>query len=79
MWTLDETLLKRFYQAQSENPGKNDWVLTVRTNLEEMEIFIDEEDIKKCSEFEFKHLVDKSAEEMCLKYLIMKRIRRRKS
>ena len=74
----DETLIKRFYQAQSETPGKNNWVLTVRKSLEELEIFIDEDDIKKCSEYEFKHLVDKAVEELCLKYLIVEKNKRQK-
>ena len=52
------SLIRRFFNAQLANPGKNDWILTVETNLEDLEIVLDVDQIEKTTKNQFKFLVE---------------------
>ena len=55
---LDEKeLLYRFLCAQTLKPSKNDWILEVYKNLDEINLKISEQEIKNMSKGKFKHLV----------------------
>ena len=41
-----ESLIRRFFESQARNPGRNDWVSTVRSNLDYLEIWLDFEQIE---------------------------------
>ena len=57
------SLIRRFFDAQLKNPGKNDWVLTIGKNLEELEIVLDVDQIEMTTENQFETLVEKSIDE----------------
>ena len=63
------SLIRRFFDSQLRNPGKNDWVLTIRKNLEELEIVLDVDHIQMTTENQFKTLVEKAIDDKCLEYL----------
>ena len=65
----EDSLIKRFYKTQTKDPCKGDWCTTVGENLDELEIMIDEDQIKLCSENQFKTLVDKCIMKRSLSYL----------
>jgi hypothetical protein len=56
----EQSLIKRFFDVQARNPGKNDWVLTMRKNLESLEIHLYFDQIKMATKQQFKTLVEKS-------------------
>ena len=49
-----DSLISRFFETQARNPGRNDWVTTVRNNLDYLEIWLDFEQIEMCSEYQFR-------------------------
>ena len=63
------SLVHNFLQTQINDPVKNDWIYTVREDLEELEIGLDFETIKELSKESFKIFVDKQIEALTLKYL----------
>ena len=65
-----KSLIRQFLQAQILNPAKNDWVHTVRENLEELEIGLEFNDIEILSKNSFKTFIDKKIEARVLDYLI---------
>ena len=65
----DNSLIKQVLQEQIKDPVKNDWILTVREDLEELEIGVDFKDIEELSKDSFKRFIDKKIEEKVLKYL----------
>ena len=64
-----ESLIYKFLQAQIKNPVKNDWILTVRENLEELAIYLDLEEIASLSTGCLKSFVYKKIEVRVLNYL----------
>ena len=62
-------LIGRFLEAQERSPSKNDWVKTVKENMEELDICLGFEDIKELSHNQFNTFVKKSVEERTLSYL----------
>ena len=55
---LDENeLLFKFYLAQKLKPGKNDWVPAVFKDLEEIDLKVTEEEIKKMPKEKFRNIV----------------------
>ena len=73
-----DSLIRRFFETQARNPGRNDWVTTVRSNLEYLEIWLDFEQIEMCTEYQFRNLVQKSIEEKCFEYLIEEKNKKNK-
>jgi hypothetical protein len=71
-------LIRRFFITQASNRGKNDWVLTIRKNLEYLEIHLDFDQIEMSSKQEFKTLVEKSLDEKCFEYLTMEKNKKNK-
>ena len=66
----ENSLIRRFLNTQEKNPGKNDWVLTVKKTLETLEIYLDFDQIKEATRQQFKSFVDKAINEKCFNYLI---------
>ena len=65
----DKSLIKQVLQEQIKNPVKNDWILTVREDMEELEIGLDFQDIEELSKDAFKRFIDKKIEGKVLRYL----------
>ena len=65
----EDSLINKFYKSQLKNPYKGDWTTTVEDNLEEIGIMLTEDQIKECSQAQFKTLVDKRIENEALTYL----------
>ena len=61
---------KKFYQIQLANPTKNDWCLTVKSNLETLKIKKSESEIKTMSEYSFNKLVKTAIKKETFQYLI---------
>ena len=72
------SLIRRFFDAQLKNPGKNDWVLMIGKNLEELEIVLDVDQIEMTTENHFKTLVEKSIDDKCLEYLVYEKNKKQK-
>ena len=53
----DDTLLKKFFNAQNENPVRGDWVSQVKNDLAELGIEQNFDDIRHISKHSFKRLV----------------------
>ena len=69
--SLDENeLLFKVFQAQQENPVRNDWCQTVRDDLDKLNINLNNKEIKRIKREAFKKLVKKKCKEASLKYLI---------
>ena len=66
----DDSLIKKFYQTQFANPTKNDWCLTVKSNLETLKIMKSESEIKNMSEYSFNKLVKTAVKKETFQYLI---------
>ena len=65
-----DTLLKRFFEAQCANPIKGDWASTVLKDLESADIKMTFEEIRKCSKDSFKDTVKKAIRSKAFKSLI---------
>ena len=63
-------LLSRFFYAQNASPAKNDWCLSVKENLEELNIEINYEKQDYKNKEKFAKKVKKSATECALKNLL---------
>ena len=55
--SYENELLYKFYLAQKFKPGRNDWILVVHKDLEELNINMDEEDVKKITLQKFKDII----------------------
>ena len=73
-----DSLIRRFLDTQARNPGRNDWVTTIKDNLAYLEIWLDFEQIEMCSEYQFRNLVQKSIEEKCFEYLVNEKNKKNK-
>ena len=51
------SFIYKFYKTQTLNPVKNDWSLTIQSNLNSLNIKKSESDIQKMSKNMFKKLV----------------------
>ena len=74
----EHSLIKRFFNTQEMNPGKNDWVLTVKETLEILEIHLDFDQIKQATRQQFKSFVDEAINEKCFNYLIGEKNKKKK-
>ena len=64
-----KSLIYRCLEAQMRHPVRNDWILTVYEDLEELEIALDIETISNLSLACYKNFVLKKIEERVLNYL----------
>lgn len=65
----EKSLLQRMLKAQERNPTKNDWILEVRKDLEELKINLNDEEIKKKTKEEFKRIVKRNGKEESFRQL----------
>ena len=49
-----DSLIHQCFDAQRNKPCRNDWILTVQEDLEELEIMLEFEEIKTLTNFQFK-------------------------
>ena len=63
-------MLYKTFITQWKHPVKGDWTEEVKTNLEELNINLELEDIKKKSKSSFKKLVKVKTTEYTLNYLL---------
>ena len=68
----EDDLLLRFFNAQCLNPSTNDWCLTVRSDLEELGIVDDFEEIKQFSKDQLSKIVKKAYREKAFEDLLIK-------
>ena len=69
--TMEQSeMLHKAFMAQWKYPTKGDWVEEVQKNIEELEINMNLEEIKKKSANSFKRLVKIKTKEYALKYLV---------
>ena len=69
----DDELIKRFYLAQKSNPSKNDWTETVKNDLKELNIDMQEEKIQKMKKYNFKKVVKEKIAVEAFNYLMKKK------
>ena len=65
----NNSLMYKFYQTQHSNPTKNDWCLTVKSNMETLNIQKSESELKLISEFSFSELVKAAVKKESFQYL----------
>ena len=65
----EESLIKKFFNAQLKNTTKTDWTFQVLKDLEELDITNNFEDIKNMSQNIFKNYIKKKVEIGALNYL----------
>ena len=59
----EKSLLNKFIKKQMEEPSKNDWIESIESDLEVLDISLSFADIKELSTYQFKNFVDKQTEE----------------
>ena len=64
-----DSLLSKFFEAQCQDPVKSDWVHTVKQDLNELNIMMNFDDIKKISKAQFKNFVKEKVKKKALEYL----------
>ena len=68
----DKELLSKFYMAQKLKPGRNDWVMTLKKDMEEIGLKISEEEVKNISLEKFKNMVQCKVK-ICVKKSFIKK------
>ena len=66
----EEEMLSKFFEAQWENPSKNDWTETVKNDLRTLQINLSTREIKAMKKERFKGIVKQSVKAISLKYLL---------
>ena len=69
------SLISQFFHAQDSQPMKNDWALTCRKDMEELDLKETFEEIRGMSKQKFKNLVSKATTKMALSYLLAEKNR----
>ena len=64
-----ESLIYKFYKVQSKKPVKNEWSLTIKKNLEELEISLSEDQIENLSTYSFQKIVKPAIQKAAFSYL----------
>ena len=64
-------MLHQFFQAQWNQPSRNDWVLTVQENLQELDITLTLQQIKNSSHDTFKNMVLQSCRKLAFSRLLL--------
>ena len=70
-----DSLLYKFFEAQSKHPQKGDWVLQINEDLKEVELNLTFSEIKCMSVFSFNTRVRKAIMKSAFKYLIAQKNR----
>ena len=65
-----DSVISQFFHAQDSNPTTNDWAVTVRQDLEELELNLNFDEIERLSKEQFKTKVSKAMSKIALKYLL---------
>ena len=65
----EDSLLKKVYKAQKNQPVKGDWVKTLEDDKAAFQIELNDDDLKSISKNSFKMIVKKKANECAFKYL----------
>ena len=71
----EDSLLKKFFVAQMENPVKGDWILQAKKDLDEVNVDVDMEEIKIMSQENFKHKVKAAVNKAAFNYLSVEKAR----
>ncbi len=53
----EEEMLCKFFTAQRNKPGKNDWIQTVQQDIIDLQLNMNIDEIKLCSQSKFKDIV----------------------
>ena len=64
------SLISRFFHAQDSQALKNDWALTCRKDMNELELKLTHEEIRKMSTQKFKSLVRNATNKLALNFLL---------
>ena len=64
------SLISKFFHAQNAQSLKNDWALTIKNDLQELDINLSFEDIKRKSKHAFNSLVAKATTKRALTFLL---------
>ena len=64
-----DSLLSKFFHAQDSQPLKNDWALTCKNDMNELELNYTYEEIRNMSVEKFKNKVNKATTKLALKFL----------
>ena len=68
-----DSLLSKFIRKQREFPVKNDWFSQVKENMKFIRIYMTDEELKMCSKWKVKRLVNQQINVIALEYLLQKR------
>ena len=63
------SLIRRFYETQSSNPVKNDWSISVKSNLNTLKVRLSESEIRKMSKLVFRNHINKAIRQESFNYL----------
>ena len=74
----ESSLLSKFLAAQMEEPLPGDWWLTVKSDLEDLELGLSLNDIKTMSKNKLKTIVNSAAEAKSLSWLLEKKVKSEK-
>ena len=66
----DDEVVKKVYIAQKKNPSKGDWVTTVTEDLEKYDLNLNDVDIIKLTEIDYKNKVKKNVREKAFEEFI---------
>ena len=69
----EEQMLSRFFWAQWKNPVRGDWTETVKKDLQDLEMNVDLDQIRKIKKEPFKSLVKKACRKAAFNFLIGKK------
>ena len=64
-----KSLIYKCFEAQMKTPCRNDWIIAVEKDLEELEIMVDLDVIQTQSQQQFNTFIKRAVEENTLKYL----------
>ena len=64
-----DSLVSQFFHAQDANPSKNDWSLSCKKDMEELNLNMSHEDIREMSCDRFKNVVSEATTKLALEYL----------
>ena len=70
----DESMIKRVFQSQIKNKSKKDWITTILKDIEELNLNVTFEDIKKMSKGHWTNIIKES-----IKYNVFRNLFRRKT
>ena len=65
----DDSMINKFLMSQTRSPCKNDWTKTIEKDLNFLEIYLSYEEIRNCSENQFRTFVDQTCKKKALEHL----------